>query len=135
MLGDVIHAYSNCMATLGYNENREIDQEDYAPAPNAHKSYYVQGTDETGEMYSGNFEQAVLGLTVTVLLHYPRKLSYADSEAANWNLICAVQRGLLALAATRGDSWRTVSIDSERYGDYKRFKINATVEFPRSLAV
>lgn len=131
--GDIVEAYSDKVKSLGYNENSQIDQDDYAPNSTAHKSYYVQIVNKTGEHYSGNQEETDLEMVLTVVFWYPRSLSYSDNEKTNWNLIDTLERDLLEFAAERGDVLTFQGIEAERAEDYKVVKVSFTVKYFRSI--
>ena len=136
-LGDVIKAYSDMIADLGYNENSTIDADDYEPESTAHKSYYVQCVGKTGEQHSGNWETCALGLVVSVVMLYPAGTGYASAERDNWNLIDGLEKSMLSLAATRDDHLIHENTEVSRIDgtDYKLFMMLFSCNFERSLVV
>ncbi len=135
MTGDIIKAYSDEVEDLGFTENSMIDRDDYEPESTAHKSYYVQGENQSGVGMSGNYEQALLELKVSVLLEYPIGGGYAEAEKDNWNLIDTIKIGLMALAATRQDHLQHVNTAVTRVGDYKLFEMYFNCNYNQSLVI
>lgn len=131
--GDVIDLYAAACRTAGYDENTELDDPDYTPASDAHKSFYLAGTGKSGEQYSGNNEWARQGMTLTVLYLYPAGVSMAASEKENWNLWDTLEKALWAVAAANGHAMQIEDVSAERAEDYKVFRMSFSVGYGRSL--
>lgn len=133
--GDVILAYSQAVEAAGFTENSQIDKEDYAPTSTAHKSYYLQLIGKSGETLSSNSEDTVLTMAVSVLLHYPRSVSYEASEAANSDLAWTIEKALFNLAASETNIYHMFDTgwETQRFGDFKLFVFTFSVKYLRSL--
>lgn len=134
--GDVIDLYAAACRSAGYDENTSLDDPDYTPASEAHKSFYLTGSGKSdSETHSGNTEWMRLGMELVVMYLYPVGLSIAASEKANWNLFDALERALWAVAATNGHAMQVDGVTVERAGDYKVFRMDFSAGYNRPLAV
>lgn len=133
--GDIIDLYAAACRTAGYDENTELDDPDFAPASDAHKSFYLVGTGKSGEQHSGNCEDARQRMELVVTYLYPAGASIAASEKANWNLFDELERKLWAVAATNSHYMQVDDVSAERENSHKVFRMSFTVGYGRSLAV
>lgn len=95
-MGDVFSLFNNYISELeGYRENKQINDEDYAPTSTANKNYFLEFVKKTAETYSNNTEGASIYLNLKVVYQFPRKNDYATNAHDMWNDIDELERALL----------------------------------------
>lgn len=95
-IGDVFKLFNDYISTLeGYKENKQINDENYAPTANADKNYFLEFVKKTSLTYSNNAEGLSMEFNLKVIYQFPRKNDYATNEHDMWNAIDELERGLL----------------------------------------
>lgn len=95
-IGDVFTLYHNYLKTVAnYIPNKQINDENYAPTPTAHKNFFLEFKKKTAATYSNNSEGISIEFVLKVIYQFPRKYDYDTNEHDMWNDIDELERGFL----------------------------------------
>lgn len=139
--GDYYNSYNAEVGTwTGYNENDKINDEGYKPLPTAHKSFFLEFTEnrnedpDRGGRMTGNKEETVLTFMLKILYYYKASQSFSVNEKDTWNSIDAAKKQLYDFAGGRGDVMFINSIVKEKIPtDFKLVTITGTIMYIWSM--
>lgn len=95
-IGDVFKLYNDFISTLeGYKQNKQINDEKYAPTSTADRNYFLEIKKKTASTYSNTSEGASLEFHLKVIYQFPRKNDYDVNEHDMLNAIDELERAIL----------------------------------------